>query len=591
MTGIVLVLLLVVAALVLFVTEAIRIDVVGLGLIVGVVALGLCPPEAAVAGFSNPALLTVAAMFVLSAGLNRTDALAAAADWLIHLSGGGSKRLLLLVMVAAIVMSAFINNTTVVVIFIPVVIGVAQEFGSSPSRLLMPLSYASIFGGSCTLIGTSTNLLVSSLAEEAGHKPIGMFELAPMGLIFVVAGTIYLMTVGRYLLPERRPVSAAVRGEAAREYLTEVQVRRGSSLVGHTVGESTLAEHPDLGVLQIVRGEQIIWPPLDRVTIQEDDVLMIRGQVETLVSVQSSGMLQILPELARGQIQFDPKAATLAEVVILPNSPLVGMRVGDARFRRLYGVTVMALQRRGTHFRDKVTEMDLRPGDILLVYGDESAIDTLKGVDEFVVLERPRAIRQDSSKAVWALLILASVVVLATTGVSSILMAALGGALAMLLTGCVRPKEAYRAIDFRILMLIAGALALAQAIEQTGTADMLAGQLLVVAGQHGPHLTLALVYLLTLLTTEVVSNNAAAVIAFPVALSTAHALGVDARPFMMAVTFAASASFATPIGYQTNTLVYGAGGYRFADFLRVGSPLSVAFFAIAVVAIPWIWPF
>lgn len=591
MTDITLVLLLLVAALVLFVTDAIGVDVVGLGLIVGVVVLGLVSPEDAVAGFSNPALLTVAAMFVLSSGLNRTHALAAAADWLIHFSRGGSRRLLLLVMLTAIVMSAFINNTTVVVIFIPVVIGLAKEFGHSPSRLLLPLSYASIFGGTCTLIGTSTNLLVSSLAVQHGLQPIGMFELAPMGLLFVIAGTIYLMTLGRRLLPDRRPVTASISGEATREYLTEVQVRRGSSLIGHTVGQSPLAEHPDLGVLQIVRGEQIIWPPLDHEIIQEDDVLMIRGQVETLVSVQSSGLLQILPELARGQIQFDPKAAMLAEVVILPASPLVGMRVGDARFRRLYGVTVMALQRRGAHFRDKVTEMDLRPGDILLVFGDEKAVDSLKGADEFVVLERALTVPADGSRGFRALIILASVVVLAATGLSSILMASLGGALAMLLCGCVRPKEAYRAIDFRILMLIAGALALAQAIEQTGASRVLADQVLVVAGGHGPHMTLALVYLVTLVMTEVLTNSAAAVIAFPVAISAAHALGVDPRPFIMAVTFAASASFATPIGYQTNTLVYGAGGYRFSDFLRVGSPLTVLFFVIAVFTIPRLWPF
>ncbi|MFQ5718624.1 MAG: SLC13 family permease [Acidobacteriota bacterium] len=591
MTEITLVLVLVAVALVLFVTEAIRVDVVGLTLIVAVVALGLCPAEEAVAGFSNPALLTIAAMFVLSAGLIRTDALAAAASWLIHFSRGGSRRLVLVMMIVATVMSAFITNTTVVVIFIPVIIGIAQEFGRSPSRFLLPLSYASIFGGSCTLIGTSTNLLVSSLAVSAGLGAIGMFELAPVGLMFVAVGTLYMMTIGRRLLPERRPVSATISGSTAREYLTEVQVRAGSSLIGQAIGDSVLAAHPDLGVLQIVRGEQIVWPPLDREIIKEDDVLMIRGKVETLVSVQSSGILQILPELTRGQIRFDPKATTLAEVVILPNSSLIGVRVGDARFRRLYGVTVMALQRRGAHFRDKVTRMDLRPGDILLVYGDERAIDDLKHVDEFVVLERPRVPRRDKSRALWSLVILVAVVLLAATGLSSILMASLGGALAMLLCGCVRPKEAYAAIDFRVLMLIAGALALARAIERTGAAALLADQVLAMAGHHGPRMTMALVYLLTMLTTEILSNNAAAVIAFPVAISAAHTLGADPRPFIMAVTFAASASFATPIGYQTNTLVYGAGGYRFADFLRVGSPLSIAFFIIAVVAIPWMWPF
>jgi len=441
-----LVLLVLAAALLLFASELIRLDVAGLGIMLSLVALGLLRPEQAFAGFANPALLTVAAMFVISAGLNRTGAVAFVATRIIHHSHGGQKRLLLLLMLTAALMSAFINNTTVVVIFIPVVIALAQEFNTSPSRLLLPLSYASIFGGTCTLIGTSTNLLVSDLAAKHGQETFGMFELAPMGLICVVVGTTYMMTIGRKLLPDRRPVSAAMAGETRHEYLTEVQVRRGSSLVGKTIGTSILDHHPDLVVLQIVRGEQIIWPPLDRAVIQPDDVLMIRGDVQTLVTVHGEGMVEILPELARGQIRFDPTAATLAEVVILPNSPLVGVRVGDARFRRLYGVTVMALQRRGAHFREKITQMDLRPGDILLVYGDEGAVDGLKGVDEFIVLERPRPIHAQRSRTVWALAILGGVVLLASLGITSIFMAAMGGALLMVLSGCLRAQDAYLAM-------------------------------------------------------------------------------------------------------------------------------------------------
>ncbi len=586
-----LVLVILAGALVLFATEMVRLDVVGLGIMVLLVATGLLPPESAFRGFANPALLTVAAMFVLSAGLNRTGALAFVADRIIHFSRGGQKRLLLLLMLTAAVMSAFINNTTVVVIFIPLVISIAQEFGTSPSRLLMPLSFASIFGGTCTLIGTSTNLLVAGLAQEAGMAPIRLFELAPMGLVFVVVGTVYLMTVGRRLLPDRRPVSLPLGGETRREYLTEVQVRKGSAMVGQTVAGSILAQHPDLAVLQIVRGEQIIWPPLDKVLIQAEDVLMIRGPVETLVSVQSQGKLEVLPELARGQIRFDPKAAMLAEVVILPNSPLVGVRVGDARFRRLYGVTVMALQRRGAHFREKVTQMDLRPGDILLIYGDEGAVENLKAADEFILLEQPRPVQSQSRLAVRAILVMAGVVGLVATGVASLLTASMAGALVLILAGCLRPQDAYAAIDFRLLVLIAGALALGTAIDATGTAELLAAQVTGVAGRFGPLAVLAAVYLLTMLTTEMLSNNAAAVIIFPVAVSAAHTLGVDPRPFVMAVTFAASASFSTPIGYQTNTLVYGAGGYRFIDFARVGVPLNLLFWGLATVGIPLIWSF
>lgn len=586
-----LILLLLAAALVLFSTEIVRLDVVGLGLMVAVAALGIVPPRVAFAGFSNAALLTVAAMFVLSAGLTRTGAVAFMADRIIHFSRGGQKRLLLLLMLTAVLISAFITNTTVVVIFIPVVIAVAQEFGTSPSRLLLPLSYASILGGSCTLIGTSTNLLVSDLARQEGFPPIGMFELAPMGLVFVLLGVAYFMTVGHRLLPERRPVSASLPGTSRREYLTEVQVSRGSSLVGRTLEGFNLVQRGKLVVLQVVRGEQILWPPLDKVIIQEGDVLMVRGHVETLVSIQDQDMLEILPELARGHLRFDPKAAALAEVVILPNSPLTGARVGDARFRRLYGVTVMALQRRGTHFRDKVTQMDLRPGDVLLVYGEESAIDNLKAVEEFIVLEGPRPVVPPRSRSIWALGIMGGVVLLATLGATSILMASMAGALALVASGCLHPKDAYSAIDFKVLVLIAGALALGAAIEQTGTAHLIAEAVFEVTGHHGPVVVLAALYLMTMLTTEMLSNTAAAVILFPIAVSAAEALAVSPRPFIMAVTFAASASFSTPIGYQTNTLVYGAGGYRFADFLKVGIPLNLMLWIAAVVGIPRIWRF
>ncbi len=578
-------------ALFLFVTELVRADLVGMGLMVSVTLLGLVTPEQAFAGFAHPALLTVAAMFVLAAGLNNTGALAFVAERLIRFSRGGPLLLLFLLMLTAATMSAFINNTTVVVIFIPLVISLAHKFGTSPSRLLMPLSFASIFGGTCTLIGTSTNLLVSGLAVDNGFPPLGMFELAPIGLIFTAVGIIYMLTAGRHLLPERRPVSSAAGPRAPREYLTEIQVGAGSSLVGSTLARSVLARHPDLTILQVVRGEQILWPPLDKIVIQAGDVLMSRGVVDTLISVQGEDRLEILPELARGQLRFDPTAATMAEVVILPNSPLVGVLVGDARFRRLYRVTVMALQRRGTHFRDKVTEMELRAGDILLLYGDEDAVNQLQNVDEFILLEQPRPVKVPKSKSAWALAILVGVVLAITTGLVPLLPAAMTGALLMVLGGCVRPREVYSAVDFKLLVLIAGTMALGVALKDTGTARAIADELVRLTSGLGPHAVLAAVYLLTAICTEMLSNNAAAVLMVPIALSTAQSLGVDTRPFLVAVTIAASASFVTPIGYQTNTLVYGAGGYRFTDFARVGAPLVVVLWILATFLIPVFWSF
>ncbi|TDI42976.1 MAG: SLC13 family permease, partial [Acidobacteria bacterium] len=482
-------------ALFLFVTELVRADLVGMGLMVSVTLLGLVTPEQAFAGFAHPALLTVAAMFVLAAGLNNTGALAFVAERLIRFSRGGPLLLLFLLMLTAATMSAFINNTTVVVIFIPLVISLAHKFGTSPSRLLMPLSFASIFGGTCTLIGTSTNLLVSGLAVDNGFPPLGMFELAPIGLIFTAVGIIYMLTAGRHLLPERRPVSSAAGPRAPREYLTEIQVGAGSSLVGSTLARSVLARHPDLTILQVVRGEQILWPPLDKIVIQAGDVLMSRGVVDTLISVQGEDRLEILPELARGQLRFDPTAATMAEVVILPNSPLVGVLVGDARFRRLYRVTVMALQRRGTHFRDKVTEMELRAGDILLLYGDEDAVNQLQNVDEFILLEQPRPVKAPKSKSAWALAILVGVVLAITTGLVPLLPAAMTGALLMVLGGCVRPREVYSAVDFKLLVLIAGTMALGVALKDTGTARAIADELVRLTSGLGPHAVLAAVYL------------------------------------------------------------------------------------------------
>ena len=581
-----------VGAVTLWVTEWLAIDLVALCIPLALVLTGVLSAGDAVAGFSSTALLTVGAIFVVSAGLLRTGAVTFVGNKIIHYSRGDEDRLVLLVMLTMAVFSAFINNTAIVAMFLPLMLGVASEFRLPPSKLLMPLSFASILGGTCTLIGTSTNLLVHGLMIDYGLEGLGMFEISSVGIAYAAIGLLYLFFIGRRLLPDRGTVTSHLQGaqRGAQEYMTEVQVPAGSQMIGDTVEHTLSAGHPAVRLLQIIRGEQIFWPPLDRVQVQAGDIFLLKGDVNELLAIYREEGVDLLPGLKAEAARYAVKDMELAEVVIMPNSSLTGRTLGAVQFRQHYGASVMAIQREGDHMRDQLATMPLRIGDVLLVMADREDIRRLTTYEEFLVLEGVQEVVVREDKARIALAIVASLVLSASMGVAPIMVLALAAAALMVITGCISMRHAYTSIDLSVLVLIGGAISLGKAMESTGAAVLMADSIVSTLGNYGPQVVLSALYLLTVVFTELMSNNAAAVLMVPLAISTAIGLGVDPRPFAIAVAFAGSASFATPIGYQTNTLVYGPGGYRFLDYTRVGLPLNLMLWVLATFLIPHWWP-
>ncbi|MFQ5744027.1 MAG: SLC13 family permease [Acidobacteriota bacterium] len=586
------VLAVILAALVLWVWELWPVDLVAVCIPVVLVLTGVLEPSEAVAGFSSTALITVGAIFVVSAGLLRTGAVTFVGNRIIHYSRGDERRLLVLVMLTMATFSAFINNTAIVAMFLPIMLGLSREFDLAPSKLLIPMSFASILGGTCTLIGTSTNLLVHGLMLDAGLRGIGMFEISRLGLVLAAAGLAYMFLLGHRLLPDRGSVTAYLQGaqRGASEYMTEIQVLANSPLVGQTVQEVFSETHAEVRLLQVLRGEQVLWPPLEQVVIGPGDVFLLKGDVNELVDLYNKEGVELLPALRVEAARFAVKDMALGEVVITPNSSLVGRTLTEVQFRQHYGVSVMALQRHNVHLREQLINIRLRVGDVMLVMGDAEEIRRLATSDEFIALEGVQEVFVRKDKAPIALALVVGLVTLASFGLGSVMVLALAAAALMVITRCISMREAYDSINLSVLVLIGGAIALGKAMEVTGTASMLAGWVVGQLGVLGPVAVLSGIYLLTVVCTELMSNSAAAVLMLPLALSAAAALGVDPRPFAIAVAFAGSAAFSTPIGYQTNTLVYGPGGYRFLDFTRVGLPLNILLWILASFLIPLLWP-
>ena len=422
-------------------------------------------------------------------------------------------------------------------------------------------------------------------------RPIGLFELAPLGIVLAAAGLVYLLAVGRWLLPERPTVSTSGATEGTREYVTELVIRDGSPLVGQLVRDTPL-HGAAVNVLQVIRGDDVLWQPAPEVRLAAGDVLLARGGLSDLRAVGLRDDLEMIPELAPSSVRIDAVAQTLAEIVVTPVSRLVGATIAEIGFRAHYGVIVLAVQRNGHHeVREKPSRRTIRAGDALLVQGEPARVAALRNEDGMLLLEGVDREVEHRDRAPVAIAILAAVVLAGALTPLPLAACALAGAIAMPLTGCLSVREAYASLDLRTLVLVAGMIGFGLTAEKTGVMAWLSGHLMTAAGPLGPYGVLAAVYLLASLLTEIISNAAAAVLMVPLAVGAAAGLGVDARPFVIAVAFAASASFATPVGYQTNTLVYGPGGYRFRDFVVVGLPLNLLVGAISVALIPRFWPF
>jgi di/tricarboxylate transporter len=486
------------------------------------------------------------------------------------------------------VISAFINNTAAVAVFIPLVMIVANKRKIAASRLLIPLSYASQFGGVCTLIGTSTNLLVSSISDDAGYGAFSMFEFSRMGLILFVAGVLFFLIFGRWLLPERKAQELAVVYQLG-EYITELRVADNSPLVGKSVLESRLGQDHDVTVLRLLHAKKATWAPL-RQAVQGGDVLLVRGKIRELMRLRDSARLQLNAEFKLRDSALQSEDLRLVQALVAPGSGLVGQTLKEVDFRSRYSALVLAIQRRGEPIQEKLNTVRFRVGDALLIQAHEDQIKKLRSDENLIVLDEVPG-EPLRHKAPLVIGILVAVVGLAALNIMPILVTAILGALAMILTRCLRLEEAYQAINWQVIFLLAGILPLGIAMQKTGTAGLIAERAVGMVGDLGPVAVLAVIYLMTSVMTDTMSNNAAAVLLAPIAISTAEQIGVDPRPLLMAITFAASTGFSTPVGYQTNTMIYNFGGYKYTDFLRTGVPLSIIFWILSVIFIPKFWAF
>ena len=567
----------------LFLREAFPTEVVALTGVALLLILGLLPYEAGLAVLSNPAPWTIAAMFIVMGALVRTgslDALTKAAEARAKSSPATAIMMILIVVALA---SAIMNNTPVVVVMIPVMVQLSRTLGQSASKVLIPLSYAAIMGGTLTLLGTSTNLLVDGVARSQGLAPFTIFEITPIGLVVVVWGMLYLGLIAPRLLPERDSMATLLSDRSKMKFFTEAVIPPDSNLIGREVTGVQLFKRDGVRLVDVVRGDASLRRNLKGVELRVGDRVVLRTQMTELLSLQRDKSLRRVDQVSAVETQT-------VEVLITPGCRMVGRTLGSLRLRRRYGVYVLAVHRRAQNIGRQLDDLVVRVGDTLLLEGSAEDIQRLATDQDMVDVSKPSAREFRRSRAPIAITALLGIVVLAALGVAPILALAVVAVAAVLVTGCIDADEAFEFVDGRLLALIFGMLAVGAALSETGAVELVANALAPAITGLPPFGIILSVYLMSVILTEVVSNNAVAVVMAPIAIGLAEVLGVDPRPLVIAVMIASSAAFATPIGYQTNTLVYGPGGYVFTDFLKVGLPLNLSLALIVSAAIPLIWP-
>ena len=582
---------LLIIAIFLFSNENIPFDITALILLSALLVTGILTPQEGFSGFSNSATITIAAMFILSEGIRRTGALNNVSDYFATLGKKNPKVGLLIIMAVIGVISGFINNTAAVAIFIPVIISVARDMEVSASQLLMPLSFASMFGGVCTLIGTSTNILVSSIAQDHGLAGFSMFEFAPLGIIFFVVGFAYMFGIGNKLIPDRRGEGELTEDYQMQEYLTDVIIEEESEWIGKPASEAPIVKDLDLDLLRIFKksGRSDYKQTTSR--LDTGDILRIRGGVKEIDKLVRREDVSLKPTREWHDVDLRHGTDALVEAIVAPNSSLEGETVGEVDFLERFGAVVLAIRHHGELQQEDLSDIQLMGGDSLLLSLSRDRIREVQNDSAFVIASEAGVDRYRSRKMPIAIGILAMVVGVAAFGFLPIVVTAVMGVILMNLTGCLTMEEAYKAVNWKVIMLLGGIIPFGIAMQKTGAAQLMSETIITYLGAYGPTAVVSGFFLLSMTLTNLISNQATAALLAPIAIETASTIGISAEPLLIAVTYAASLSFMTPVGYQTNTMVYGAGQYKFTDFTKVGTPLNIIFWILGTILIPVFWSF
>ena len=584
-------LVIIVLALYLFVSERFGIDTVSIIIMSLLMITGILTPKEGFAGFNNYATITVACMFVISTAIQKSGALNRV-DILLTSIGKKSYMLTLLaVMIISGGLSAFMNDTAVVALFMPVVIQVCRQTKINPSRLLMPLSFGALLGGICTLIGTSTNILVSSIASENGHRAISMFEMAPAGLCFLAVGILYMLFAGKYLLPDRKLKDNLVEEYGIGNYITEITLLPEAKSAGKTIRNSPIIKDIALEIMQVRRRGIPMHPSVDLV-LEAGDELTVSCKMDELKKLIHREGIKMKSEKSFTEKELVKSNLILVEAIVTADSRMEGRTLKEYNFRaQNEGATVLAIRHRDKVVQEKIGNTKLKAGDVLLISADESQLQRLKTNDDLLIYSETEHRKIDIFKLISTVAIVAAVVVFAAIGIASIVLTATVGVVLLIIFKFISPEDAYKAIEWKVIFMLAGVLSLGTALEKTEASSLLANGMISVLGSFGPLAMLAAFFGLTFISTNFMSNTATAALLTPIAITTAESMSVDARPFIFAVAFAASLSFMTPMGYQTNAMIYGPGNYRFKDYLRIGTPLNIIFWILALMIIPYFFPF
>lgn len=579
-------------AIYFLIMEKISVDLTSIGIMVLLVVFRILTPKEAASGFANPALITVGAMFVVSKGMMRTGGVEFIGRQIVRLAHGNFIVALTVVLLTVAVASAFINNTPVVILFIPVVMTLCCEYGLSPSKFLIPISYASILAGTCTLIGTSTNIIVSDLSFGYGYGEISMFELSIVGVPIAIVGIVFLIIATPRLLPSLTNPVCHIKNSEHRQYLTELKIPKRSKLVGKNPADVFKARYPGAETLELIRESRIYRPDREEMTITGGDKLLVKVALNDLVEILHNEGVELPTSKKDLLLGAQKDAPIIVELIISPHSTLRGQQLLKTRLVRESNVNIIAVQRQNLHIAEKmIHDVILKTGDVLLVWCRESDLKSMRTETDYLVVEDVYEELVHKRKAIWSVLNFIGMIGTATLGFADIMTCALTAAFLMIVTGCLQMRDAYKSLQGDVLLLIAGTIALGVAMEKTGASQLYANAFISLFSGFSPVIVLGAVILLTSISTHILSNNATGVLLLPIAISTALAIGVDPKPFIVGICFGASACFASPMGYQTNLMVYGPGGYRFIDYLKLGIPLNLLVILGGTFFIPMIWPF